>query len=785
MKQNLYGKKMFIADLLIVSIWALFVWHFAWGLIMTSVIIGLRIALCFMLYRKSRCAFFNAVLFAIMYIGMVFNMPCDDIVYEPIVEIARVCCCLFGYSDLAIRIFDSHEGLSSEITIFILWAIYSLWLTLIPIVCALKFKSILPILRHHKRIFWYVGAVAALLLFIYFTDRDASIFAGGLFMSLTPLAYRCIYRKGKPSLIQSVLKDRVLMLYVSTAAVMFSAIIIGLYEVYVAKPFAAFLFPIILYVIALKAGRINDIKTIPALLLGVAGFLSMFVYNREHEMVITLLCVSDLLSFVGVFLVYRQCRSLFAALLLLIANIFILPLSMLGYNPYAAIDVNEVSSLRCDKACHQRGLYEFKQYGSVGLRDRYGIVLHANYQRYEYLDGRTDYMVLYSFSRDWKDYAIEEIYDLKHRRKILPDDVYGLYRIEKIRENVYAIYDSEENRVFTLRLPGFYGGIYRSEIQLIDCTEENPNDVKLPSDLSDMTITKSDDGKLTLYAYDTGCGGTSPEYTTYIQYESGDSIVTDYLYPLTESDYICASDIQKDGVDISEGSFSTILSQIPISEIENGYIIEAYNRASSVEGSSEAYFVKYADGKLKKIPFEKKYGEICNSAGSRYYIPHWHFTTDGLGWDWVLSFDKATNTLYIPEDEDMEDIMVMSDRYNLYQFKNGKMRYVRNDAGYWLHPSLHDFHYLESIYQTDSKLIRIDLMLDHSYRYSEWPKSKPMSSEPELVLYGGKIMIDENIIVFRNGDYTYIVPKYRPGQGHDFGKVIVKYKDKVIHEADV
>lgn len=773
---------MFIADLIIVSLWALFVWHFAWGRIMAPAMIGLRLALCFMLYRRSRWTFFNAMLFTAMYIGLAFDMPCDGIVFRPIVKIAYVICCLSGYSEWAVQAFSHVNGTTAEIPVRIFLGLYTLWLTIIPIVCSWKFKSILPLFRNRKRILWYVGAVVSLFLYVYFTDRDASLFVGGLFLSLTPLAYRCIYRKGKPTLLQSILQDRALLFYMSAAAIFFSAILIGLYEVNAAKPFASFLFPIALYIIALKGSYAKSIRTTPAVLLGVAGFLSMLVYNRGHETVIMLLCVSELLSLIGVYLFYRQSRSIFTTLLLLLANVFVLPVSLLGYNPYAAIDVNEVTSLRCNRMCHQRGLYEFKQYVRVGLRDRYGIVFYANYQDYEYLDGRNDYMVLYSDSRDWHEYAIEDIYDLKHRRNILPDDVNGLYRIEKIRENVFAIYDDERNRIFTLRLPGVYNGLYNSEIQLIDFKDEKSNDVKLPSDLSDMTITKSDDGKLTLYAYDTGCGGTSPEYSTYIQYESGDSIVTDYLYPLTESDYVCASDIYKDGVDIYDGSFSTIIAQIPLAETETGYIIEAYNKASSVEGSSEACLVKYVDGKLTKIPFEKKHGEICNSVSSEYYIPDWYFTTDGLGWDWVLSFDKETNTLYMPEDEDM---MVMSDRYDLYQFKNGKMRYTRNDAGYWLHHSLREFHYLAGIYQTESKLIRIDALIDHTYRYSAWSKSKPMSSKPELVMTGGEGGIVKNAIVFKNGDYTYIVPEYRRGQGDDFGKVIIKYKNKVIQESEV
>lgn len=773
---------MFIADLIIVSLWALFVWHFAWGRIMAPVMIGLRLALCFMLYRRSRWTFFNAMLFTAMYIGLVFDMPCDGIVFRPIVKIAYVICCLSGYSELAVQALSHVNVTTAKIAVSIFLWLYTLWLTIIPIVCSWKYKSVLPLFRNHKRILWYVGTVAVLFLYVYFTNKDASLFVGGLFMSFTPLAYRCIYRKGMPTLLQSILQDRVLLIYMSVAAIMFSAILIGLYELNAAKPFASFLFPIALYIIALRANHTESVQTTPAVLLGVAEFLSMLVYNRGHETAIMLLCVSGLLSLIGVYLFYRQSRSIFTALLLLLANVFILPAFLLGYNPYAAMAVDEVTSLRCNKTCSQRGLYEFKQYDHIGLRDRYGIVLYANYNDYEYLDGRYDFMVLYSDSRDWYEYAIEEIYDLRHRRNILPNDAHGLYGIEKIRENVYAIYDDERNRIFTLRLPGTHNGLHDYEIQLIDFKEVKPNDVQLPSDFSDMTITKSDDGKLTLYAYDTGHGGTSPDYSTYIQYESGDSIVTDYIYPLTESDYLCASDINKDGVDIYDGSFSTIIAQIPLSETETGYIIEAYNKASSVEGSSEACLVKYVDGKLTKIPFEKKHGEICNSVSSEYYIPDWYFTTDGLGWDWVLSFDKETNTLYMPEDEDM---MVMSDRYDLYQFKNGKMRYTRNDAGYWLHPSLREFHYLAGIYQTESKLIRIDALIDHTYRYSAWSKSKPMSSKPELVMTSGKGGIIKNAIVFKNGDYTYIVPEYRRGQEDDFGKVIIKYKNKVIQESEV
>ena len=92
-------------------------------------------------------------------------------------------------------------------------------------------------------------------------------------------------------------------------------------------------------------------------------------------------------------------------------------------------------------------------------------------------------------------------------------------------------------------------------------------------------------------------------------------------------------------------------------DCKNAYIVIAYNRDSSVEGEQESVLIYEKDGRLEKLPFIDKQGEKQFSADAYYYIPDWYFTTDGLGWDWVISFDSKTNTLYVPESGDM----VMSD----------------------------------------------------------------------------------------------------------------------------
>lgn len=772
---------MLIADLVIVSLWALFAWHFTWGGIVPPTMIVLRIALSFLMYRKSRWAFCNALLYAAMYIGIVFNMPHNDLAFNPIIKIAYVFCCLIGYSDWAVKAFGGSSDKSIETALYTFWGLYVAWLIIIPLICTWNQKSILPVLKRRKQIWWYIGGVLTFTIFLYFADKKIMIFAGGLLMSFTPVVCRLIYGRIRQSILQSLLHDDILMRYLAVLSVLFGAAIIGLYEVVGIKHVAAFFFPIILYVVALRISKSKRIATMPALMFGLAGFLQIQVYNQFHYTVIFLLTAAGALSSVAAIFSYRQSHSILSSIFLLIASTFVLPLFLLGYNPYAAIDVNEVTTL----GEQLNGLYQFQKNGKLGLRDRYGVVVHANYDRYELLGKEhreRDYMVVYNDVWFWNDYAIENIYDLKNRMFILPDNKPdGLHHIRKIHDAVYAIFDREDKRVYTLCISKGYGCDSDQNIRLIVSDSEERATVMLPNDLSDMTITNSDDGMITLYTYDTGYGGTSPEFSTYIQYESNGQIVTDYLNPFSDSDYVCYSDIKKDGMEAYDGAFIRVVAQIPLSETETGYIIDAYSKTSSSEGCSAACLLKFEDGKLKKLPFVSKYGAFSNSVQRDYYIPDWYYTTDGLGWDWVMSFDNESRTLYVPE----EGEMVMTDRYDLYQYSEGKMRYVGNDAGFWLHPSVRNIAYLSGIYQTDTQLLRIDKTLDNVYRYAAWTKPKPMSAEPDLILYEDRTENVENALVFKNGDYTYIVPEYRRGQGDDFGKVIIKYKGRVLQESEV
>ena len=298
---------------------------------------------------------------------------------------------------------------------------------------------------------------------------------------------------------------------------------------------------------------------------------------------------------------------------------------------------------------------------------------------------------------------------------------------------------------------------------------------------TNISILTSPDKKMRFYTWDTGRGGTSPDFVAFVQYNDGNTVSVGQFTPLTPSKYLTKNKVKRDGYVPYDGAWIDCLYQIDQPDGTPVYLTSAYNKSSSIEGGQDAYAFKVVKGLLEKVPFIDNDGHEVLSVGCLYDIPDWYFKTDGLGWEWVPNFDYETNTFYIPETGDME----MSDRYDKYQLEDGKMKYVGNGAGFWLHPSLHDFKRLCGIYQTKTKFIRIDILPDGQYRYASWSKKNAMDKAPELVIVGAKTDEIENALVFEKDGYEYIVPAYRQGSGDDFGKFIIKKSGKVIQESKV
>lgn len=152
---------------------------------------------------------------------------------------------------------------------------------------------------------------------------------------------------------------------------------------------------------------------------------------------------------------------------------------------------------------------------------------------------------------------------------------------------------------------------------------------------------------------------------------------------------------------------------------------------------------KYVEEKAFKV--RKSYQSVINSVK---YVD-WISSDPNGGF---FAFNKSDNTLYVPL---INEDLVGSDRYIIYQFDGQHFVRKGTDAGYWLHPSLHSFDYLFAIGRTKDHLVRLDQMEDGSIRYAAWSSKKTMKDKPSIILFADDYY-DEGGFAFYNLDYKYV-----------------------------
>lgn len=78
-----------------------------------------------------------------------------------------------------------------------------------------------------------------------------------------------------------------------------------------------------------------------------------------------------------------------------------------------------------------------------------------------------------------------------------------------------------------------------------------------------------------------------------------------------------------------------------------------------------------------------------------------------------------------------------------------------------IHPSLKDFESNIVMLKSKNLELRIDYTKDAKCRYASWSKGKPLSQEPDLVLFGNQEISDAHppfpFYVFKNKNWKYIV----------------------------
>jgi hypothetical protein len=284
-------------------------------------------------------------------------------------------------------------------------------------------------------------------------------------------------------------------------------------------------------------------------------------------------------------------------------------------------------------------------------------------------------------------------------------------------------------------------------------------------------VYSSDDEMLRFYCWNTGEGGTCPDYDVVIQYrtESGKiKYVEDYseLAPWVNTIYTINKD---DG--------------------NKYYLVVRSHRISNCDDSvwPESYAIK-GDTLIEVSDIDGGPNVENGIPGVNYEECEWGTITGQEGYDWMYEYDAQKGNLYVPLSVGEYAPGTMTDRYLLYHFDGKKFNNRGEVAHREMHPSVQQYKRLLCFFRTKDYTVRVDLMADSTMRYVAWKAKQMLSEKPEVVIMGRKYSPDCSIygaFSFLHQGLEYIVnygETVRETDGHDsyHEYLIIKRKGTTI-----
>lgn len=251
------------------------------------------------------------------------------------------------------------------------------------------------------------------------------------------------------------------------------------------------------------------------------------------------------------------------------------------------------------------------------------------------------------------------------------------------------------------------------------------------ADSLDMSSLTSDDGRLRIFTWNTGMGGTCPDIAR-LTLLRGDDGRLHFINRDLDNPYLLALHTLHDG------------------QGRTVYLLYNYFREWSTLGSRWVATCRINGDTLIHTSL---FPHGDSTLGTEHTIPDWYFKTNyGEGWDWLFDFDGRN--LYVPlTDEELE----LTDRYDLYRWNGNCFDSLGQVGNYRLHPSLGNYATLAAYFVTRDYRVRVDRMADGSYRYASWRRNRTTDTKPDLVIPGGRHDEERGCYIFENEGYTYRV----------------------------
>lgn len=468
MKRNIYSKKMFIADLILVSVWALFFSRYCSpGLLL---LIPIRIALCFEMQRKSPWTLISAIGFLLAY-------SCVDDFSRPFGRMFYNFFCAIGESELMVKIFSEPFEWEMKAWIEAISALWYIWLVVLPLVIGICLNNIGRIVWSNKWIWIYLAPLSALCVWAMIEEGEVGFILLGFVISFLPVVYWSIYDRHGRSPIQLLLRDRSIGWYLLYVALFLSAITVGLKDITSLKLIGLIIFPAAFYILLSVSLRLGTILTRCCIALSISGWLYWLTFDTGKTGTIVLLCVAiGLIVFAGITMIIRTKTWKESLILVLVVPTVLIPCT-LGLNPYVVTDA-DYTRMYVTNVSVRNGVYVVEKYyennddgqpfvygRKYGLRDRYGIILPIEYTELKTLNRWGRYIVTNSPDRygNLKSDQRYGVFDLRSRTFIVDPKNLDVSELEKIDDRSFKLINPEGRYFATLYLPGEYRGRFYPE----------------------------------------------------------------------------------------------------------------------------------------------------------------------------------------------------------------------------------------------------------------------------------------------------------------------------------
>lgn len=465
MKRNIYGKKMFITDLILVSVWALFFSRYcSSGLLL---LIPIRIALCFEMHRKSPWTLVSAIGFLLAY-------SCVDDFTRPFERMLFNLFCAIGESNLMFDVFSEPFEWEMKAWIGTISAVWYIWLVIMPLVAGISFRNLRQINWTSKWIWIYVIPFFGLCLWTMIEEGEVGYILLGLVISYLPVVYWSMYDRNGRSPIELLLKDRNIGLYLLYALMFLAAITIGLKDITSLKLIGLIVFPAAFYILLTVSFRLGTILTRCCIALSVSGWLYWLTFDTGKAGTIVLLSIAiGLIIFSSVTIIVKAKSWKAPMILMLVVPTVIIPCT-LGLNPYIVIDA-DYTRMYLSNVSVKNGVYVIGKYyekidsgqpfvygRKYGLRDRYGVILPIEYTKLKTLDRWGRYIATISPNRNgnlWSDQHYG-VFDLRKRTFVVNPMTLDVSGLEKIDDKSFKLINQKGRHFATLCLSGEYRGKY-------------------------------------------------------------------------------------------------------------------------------------------------------------------------------------------------------------------------------------------------------------------------------------------------------------------------------------